>query len=1013
MIDLASLFSPALVEIGRLPMTSPVTATAGRTEVSLDGTWQFRLVPAVDAVGDQWWGDDHDWRPITVPGVWTRQGTGDLPHYTNVVMPWDEQPPQVPADNPTGLYRTTFDRPSEERVVLTIGGAESMVVVWCNGRFVGVGKDSRLASSFDLSSHLVDGTNELALAVPRWSDATWIEDQDHWFHGGIHRSVTLTGTAATRIDDLVTVGDYDPDRGRGSLTVTSWVGAPGRLDDGWSTTVTLTALDRSGEPLATASAPVPASPAAAGPEAGIDAYRFRGSRAVVRLDDLAVAAWSAEIPNRYLVTVALTDPSGRTVETLARPVGFRRVEVADRRLTVNGAPIMITGVNRHDHHPDTGKTVTADEIRAELVMMKRYNINAVRTAHYPNDPVLLDLCDELGLYVIDEANVESHARHNSLAPSGLFDLAIIDRVRRMVLRDRSHPCVIGWSLGNESGHGPGHDAAAAWVRNVDPSRFVQYEGWLNHAWRPDAPKDLRHRQPTRSDRLITDTICPMYATVDQIRAWGEWAEATGADDRPLILCEYNHAMGNSNGGLADYVAAFTELPALAGGFIWDWKDQGLREHDDGGTEWFAYGGHYGDEPNDTNFCINGVVDPDGLAHPGLPELAWLARPVTVEVDADGTAATIHNRFAHLMVSAAEVRVTVALAVDGAVVDHATVAVPSIVAGDSARVRLDLDGVGAAAEAATSVATLDARVELATEQSWAPAGHVIGHDQTVLVDRRRPSTSSSTSSSALGGPTGGTAGIGAALPAEIRNAILAESRAWIWRAPLDNDGVAQGRVGIRTSWLEWGLDELAATEPEIESVDEVDHDGGRRVTTVRSLGPITHRTVADHRADGAIRFSEEIATPQEWTDLPRVGVRFTVPLAYAHLTWFGPGPDETYPDRQAAARLGLWRSTVDDQYHPFVQPQEHGAHIDCGWLQLDDGADAGFRVAGEPAITVTARRHHDLDLTAATTLAELARSSTIEVHVDAAVRGLGTGACGPDTDRIVAGGAHRFVWWLLG
>ena len=227
----------------------------------------------------------------------------------------------------------------------------------------------------------------------------------------------------------------------------------------------------------------------------------------------------------------------------------------------------------------------------------------------------------------------------------------------------------------------------------------------------------------------------MYATVDQIRAWGEWAEETGADDRPLILCEYNHAMGNSNGGLADYVAAFNELPALAGGFIWDWKDQGLREHDDAGTEWFAYGGHYGDEPNDTNFCINGVVDPDGRAHPGLPELAWLARPVVVDVDPGGTGATIHNRYAHLMVSAAEVGITVALIVDGTVEATARVSVPSIPAGGSARVRLDLPGVGAAAEAATSVATLDASVALAADTAWAPAGHVIGHDQTVLTDRR--------------------------------------------------------------------------------------------------------------------------------------------------------------------------------------------------------------------------------------------------------------------------------------
>ncbi|MEM7276119.1 MAG: glycoside hydrolase family 2 TIM barrel-domain containing protein, partial [Actinomycetota bacterium] len=659
----------------------------------------------------------------------------------------------------------------------------------------------------------------------------------------------------------------------------------------------------------------------------------------------------------------------------------------------------------HDHHPDTGKTLTGDEIRDELVSMKRHNINAVRTAHYPNDPVLLDLCDELGLYVVDEANVESHARHDSLAAGGRFDQAIVDRVARMVLRDRSHPSIIGWSLGNESGHGAGHDAAAAWVRRVDPSRFIQYEGWLNHAWRPDSPAALRERPATRSERLISDVICPMYPTVAQIRAWATWAEETGADDRPLIMCEYSHAMGNSNGNLADYWAAVRELPALGGGFVWDWKDQGLRETTEDGRTWFAYGGHYGDEPNDANFCINGLVDPDGLPHLGLAELAWLVRPVTVTVTGDEQTwtAAITNRWAHLTLTPNIASIRWSLLVDGEERTAGTLEPGPVGPGETVEVPLTVPPLDR--DAVIDAATIDVTVALATDQPWAAAGHPIGHDQAVLVDRRN-------------GPPRLPPVLEDPAPPDVVDLVggLADRvRATVWRAPTDNDGVSQGwtapTTGIRPTWLSWGLDRLTDETPAITELIESAEDDTDSVVTIRTVGPIDHRTTARRLGDGRIRFEEEITTPTEWHDLPRVGVVFTVPASYRHLRWFGPGPDETYPDRTAAARLGRWQTTVEDQYHQFVVPQEHGAHVDCRWFELVDDTGNGFRITGEPTVIFAARRHGDRALTEATTLAELAMDDEIEVHVDAAIRGLGTAACGPDTDRLVAGGTHRVVWWL--
>ena len=471
----SNAFSPDLTSIGRLPMTAPLAATSGRAVRSLDGEWEFVLLSSPEDAPDGWMDPDSDWsghdaRSIRVPGVWTRQGFADLPHYTNVVMPWDGNPPDVPNENPTGLYRTTFDRPEMDRLVVEFGGFESLLMLWCNGRFVGLAKDSRLASSFDLTGHLTDGDNTLAAMVVRWSDATWIEDQDHWYHGGLHRSVTLTSTSATRLDDVVADADLDVEAGTGRLEVKAIVGGVDGVGEGFSIRVELPELN-----LAEV-AEVPSDPRHGGPHADAASHAYPGSFATVSFDTLEVKPWSAESTSLYDLEVSLIDPDGNTVEAVSSRVGFRRLRIADRQLFVNGAPIMICGVNRHDHHPDNGKTLTADEIRAELVSMKQHNINAVRTAHYPNDPVLLDLCDELGLYVIDEANVESHARQVSLASSGLFDLAILDRVRRMVLRDRSHVCVIGWSLGNESGFAPVRAAAAAWIRAIEPSRFVHYEG---------------------------------------------------------------------------------------------------------------------------------------------------------------------------------------------------------------------------------------------------------------------------------------------------------------------------------------------------------------------------------------------------------------------------------------------------------------------------------------------------------------------------------------------------------
>ncbi|MEM8707969.1 MAG: glycoside hydrolase family 2 TIM barrel-domain containing protein, partial [Actinomycetota bacterium] len=591
MLDVVDLLQPELTEINRLPARPPLapypdveSARAGVTSPwrrSLDGAWRFRLVDSPSAAPNRWMApstSDQRWRTIDVPGCWTRQDTGDLPHYTNIVMPWpDTEAPYTPAHNPTGLHRTTFRVSRAWRgrdVIVHLGGAESVAVVWCNGAFVGMGKDSRLPSEFDLTPHLVAGENLLAVMVIRYSDATWIEDQDHWWHAGLHRSVHLEARGRTRLDDLHVHADYDATTAAGRLSVTAHVlGATGAESiRGWLET---SAGKRVGSVF---HAPVADRGRGSQFEEVLTAVTYPGPIATAIAEYPMVAPWTAETPARYRVVTELLDADGAVIEAHSTTTGFRRVEIADRRLRINGTEVKIIGVNRHDHHPTTGKTVTVDEMREELVLMKQHNLNSVRTAHYPNDHRILDLCDELGLYVIDEANMECHGREISLAHDPRYEKAILERTQRLVRRDRNFACVIGWSLGNESGHAPVHDSAAAWIKHVDPTRFVHHEG--AERWRLSYGGVKDHellRAPTASERLSNDVVTTMYPSIRHVAMWAEWAEKTALDDRPMLICEFSHAMGNSNGSLDEYLDLFWTQPAISGGYLWDWRDQGLAE----------------------------------------------------------------------------------------------------------------------------------------------------------------------------------------------------------------------------------------------------------------------------------------------------------------------------------------------------------------------------------------------------------------------------------------------------
>ena len=1027
-LPLSQLLSPRLTSLGRLearadlqgfPNEAALDAGASPWRLSLDGDWRFQLAPRPEAAPADWISsstDEAPWRDIKVPGVWTRQGTDDLPHYANWQMPFDcQKPPAVPNKNATGLYRSAIAVPEAwqgRSTILHIGGFESLVLVWCNQVFIGMAKDSRLPSEFDLTEALQPGENELALMVVRWCDATWIEDQDHWNHGGLHRSVWLESRGVTHLDDLVIDTDFDPASKIGTASIRASITGDSA---GWSVR---SQLQGPGNRAAIAEATAPVDQFDTSQSVGeqwAQSYSFKAYAASLELDIPNAAPWSAEIPSRYRLITELLDPSGAVTEVYETWIGFTRIETAGRRLSVNGRPVVLIGVNRHDHHPENGKTCSREDIRAELVTMKQHNINAIRTAHYPNDPALLDLADELGLYVIDEANVECHARWSEVPHQADFLPAIVERTTRMIARDRNHPCIIGWSLGNEAGHGPAHDAAAAAARHLDPTRFIHYEGAvsLRLSFPFGRSPETTQQSPSAVELAATDVVCPMYPPIDHIVDWARWAEQTEGDDRPLILCEFSHAMGNSNGSLSAYVDAFFEEPALAGGFVWDWRDQGLAETDEQGRFFWAYGGHYGDEPNDGNFNINGLVGPDGVPHPALREYMWAARPVTTELT-DQRKLRVSNR--QVFRDTGDLVMRWRLLNDGQEVEAGEGAIlvePGASKDLELPFRADLASLGDW--------HLDVSWHSREEPAWGDAGHQVAWDQlelkyasTLTVETRAPSAETGAFQHA---------GLNVAV-AEQEGVISIRSGGeeivsspislCLWRAPTDNDG---GKPGARPlfknrtgQWVGYGLNALQPSA----CVQRQDASG---LSVERKWVGADGAFAEHHRvwsvSDGVIVVDETITIPEAWTDLPRIGVRFEVPSAFARLDWYGLGPDESYPDRHLAQTIGHWSSTVADQYHPYVRPQEYGAHEQCRWFQLTNTTGNGVKISLPEPLSFTTRPHHDADLNEAETLAELRPAATTEVHIDIAMRGLGTGACGPDAlpQYRVGPGTYSFRWML--
>jgi len=922
-----------------VPFPDVPSALSGTLETSpnvqsLNGVWKFRYVarPADRPVGFE--RDDYDvsrWADIAVPGNWEVQGFG-IPIYTNIPYPYPRNPPFVPwDDNPVGSYRRRFRVPEAwraMRVVLHLGSVKSAAYVWVNGREVGYTEGSKTPAEFDVTGVLRPGDNTLALQVYRYSDGDYLEGQDYWKISGLERDVFLYAVPPVHIRDFFVHSGLDSNYRDGRLRLE--VSVRNTLPDpaaGYALEIGL--LDSAGRPV-----PGPALTASMTLGAGAE------STVVLRHDLPRVARWTAEIPNLYTLTLSLREPGGRVTEALAHRIGFRSVEVRGGLLRVNGAPIMLRGVNRHEHDPRTGRYVTEATMRRDLALMKQANINAVRTSHYPDDPRWYDLADGFGLYLVDEANIESHGMgyhpDTTLGNDPSWQAAHLDRTARMVERDKNHPSVIIWSLGNEAGDGVNFEATAAWIRARDPSRPIQYE-----------------RAGTRS---YVDLVTPMYTPIPGLLRYVEqWR------DRPLIMCEYAHAMGNSVGNLQDYWDVIEAHPQLQGGFIWDWVDQGLADTTPDGTPFWAYGGDYGPPgtPSDRNFLINGLVAPDRTPNPHYWEVRKVYQPIRTNAGylAEGGIRVV-NRYDFRDLAHVEMRWVVTA--DGDTMAAGSVPTPALRPHDSTPVRLPLPRIDPA-PGVEYFLTVDYR--LRADEPFLPAGSVVAWDQFVLPFGAQPATVHPGPTETLAlhqdGQTIRASNAALTVAFDRRSGMMTSLRYRgvellrtglepnFWRPPTDNDygNAMPRRQGV---WRD------AAARREVDSVT------ARQVSFGGVLGPVVV-SVAWSLPTVRARFTMEYQIwgtgdilvnsrfePGDTTlpDLPRLGVRLTLPRRFDQVSWLGRGPQETYPDRKTGAPVGRYRASALDLYYPYIRPQENGNRADVRWIALADSAGTGLLVEGQ-------------------------------------------------------------------
>lgn len=960
----------------------------------LNGTWLFRYFPSVRQLKEAYWEMETEeltgFDVIPVPSVWQNHGY-DRHQYTNIRYPFPYDPPYVPLENPCGVYRRNFVvEDASQRIYLNFEGVDSCFYLWINGSFVGYSQVSHSTSEFEISSFIKEGANNVTVLVLKWCDGSYFEDQDKLRTSGIFRDVYLLTRPQEHIRDITVRTPLFANYRKARLQV--------RLDfTGKTLPVSWQLLDASGSAVLSGVA-----------KDGLIDEEVPSPR-----------LWTAETPYLYELILSTAD------ETIPLQIGLRDITVKDRVVLVNGQKVTFRGVNRHDSDPLVGPAVSEDDMLTDLTLMKAHNINAIRTSHYPNSPLFTELCDQLGFYVIDESDVETHGTNNSagiglayrrdfplLAHDPRYEQTIVDRIQRNVTRDKNHPSVVIWSMGNESGYGCNFEAAAAWVKAYDPTRLLHYESSLypptvagkvvfdvsgrGRDYHPEFVEEPADPNYT-PDLNNIDFMSRMYPPVD-------WCEEylQSDEDKPLILCEFIHAMGNGPGDIQDYWNLVEKYDNFCGGFVWEWCDHSvyMGKTPDGKDKYF-YGGDFGEFPHDGNFCMDGLVYPNRKPHTGLAEYKNVIRPVKVTRNDDGTL-TITNTLDFLnlkdyLYMEWEVLTDGVVTAIGEVADELLDIAPH--KSKTVSLSLPLDTSKACSVLFTSY--------LKEDGDLLEADHPLGFDQ-ILYSEGDPAAAKRPALTGTGAITvsedddrvvlkGGSfryvydkgTGLFSEMTFDQRSLLTAPMELNIWRAPTDNDR------NIRDLWQECGYDRAVtrAYETQVTPVE-----GAVELRTSLSLSAvyirkfITADVIWTVSESGAVSVKMDVKRDMEFPYLPRFGLRLHLPKSMDQVEYYGYGPNESYVDKHRSSWLGEFAGSVRELHEDYLKPQENGSHCGCAYVTVS-GEDGGLFVSGKN-FSFNASVYTEEELTAKPHNFELEESGDTILCLDCAMSGIGSNSCGP-------------------
>ena len=898
---------------------------ATERRVSLNGTWKFLYSKNNDLCPQDFHKPGYStrkWSKIQVPGSWELQGF-DAPIYTDTRYPFPPNPPYVPADyNPVGAYIREFTVPADWKgmdIFLDFEGVESAYYVWVNGELAGYAEDSRLPSHFNITKLLKKGSNKLAVKVFRYSDGSYLEGQDYWKYSGIERDVYLYARPQSRVKDFRMTSELVNDYKDGKLQLDVILHRPQPGE-----TVEVKVLDK-------------------------DKVIYNRKKTVASPADTLFSQqqlfpdarpWNAETPNTYTLVVSNFDSQGRPLESFTHLFGFRTVEMTNGMQMINGQAVLFKGVNRHEHDPHKGRTITVASMIHDIQLMKQFNLNGVRNCHYPNNAPWYELCTEFGLYMVDEANIESHGmmfhKDETLANYPDWELPFMQRMSRMIARDRNCTAIVTWSMGNESGYGKHFETLYDYTKKIDTTRPVQYEGGGYNA--------------------KSDIYCPMYA-----RIWSLRRHANQRDKRPMIMCEYAHAMGNSVGNFQDYWDLIYKYDQLQGGFIWDWVDQTFAIKDKNDRDIWAFGGDMGfvGVVNDSNFCANGLIAADRTPHPHIYEVKKVLQYIHFAPVAFTTNKIKVTNW-HDFIGLEGYRLRWAVECDGETVQSGETDFPVIAPRASAEIELPLKALPA--DGKEYFLTLRAFTK--HEAPLVPKGHEAAIEQWLLPSAPIVKTAE---------PVNGTLAVERTDSAVLlkgnnfqvrfstRNGEMT-SLAYngkemlkqglqpnFWRPMTDND-IPTGHLDRCATWKTAGRDALLTDLKVTESKQSATLTATYRMEAQDSR----LQTVYDIRPDGAIRVTMHFVPGKKpLSEMPRLGMRMILPAEYEMMSWLGRGPQENYADRKTGALVGVYQSTVWDTFHPYVRAQETGNHCDVRWVALRDAAGNGLLVTGGQPLSVSA------------------------------------------------------------